>query len=471
MIAHTSQRWVPGTLMILGFLSTCLVVRTASAASSHWPQWRGPNGNGLASGNPPLEWSEEKNVKWKLDLPGQGHGTPVIWGDQLFVMAAVPTGKNVGPAPQAGRRPLQVFAQQDPGQRRERPQRGGGQGGRGPGGRGGRAPTEEMAYTLFCIDRNDGRQIWSKVARTAVPHEGVQSANTYCSESAVTDGERVYASFNSQGIYCYDMQGELLWQKDIGQVPVTFGEASSPTLVGDALIVLQDNNRESYLYAFDKKTGKELWKKSRDEGSGWTTPYVLTHDGQIQVVISGSNAIRSYDPKTGELIWQCSGLGSNPVPMIVSDDTTVYAMSGHRQPMALAIALGRKGDLTGTDAVRWKTERGTPYVPSPLLYDGLLFFCQRTSGSISCLDATSGEPHFEQARLDALSGVYASPVGLNDRIYLAGQNGATVVLAKSKELKVLATNKLNDGFDASPVVVGDHLYLRGRENLYCIAAQ
>ena len=322
----------------------------------------------------------------------------------------------------------------------------------------------------MCLDRQTGRTLWEKTIRKEIPHEGIQPSNSYSSGSPVTDGEHVYSSFGSRGLYCHDFNGRLIWEKDLGKVSVTFGEGSSPALHGDKLFVLQDNNGQSFLYAFDKKTGQEIWKVNRDEESGWTTPYIIEHAGKVQVIVNGSNAVRSYDPETGKVLWQCSGLGSNPVPVIVSDQKNVYAMSGHREPAALAIELGHTGDLTGTEAVKWKIERGTAYVPSPLLYDGLLYFCQRTSGILTCLDAATGKAHFEEQRLPDIPGVYASPIGVQNRIYLAGQNGTTVILAKAEELNVLASNKLDDGFDASPAVVGNELFLRGRNNLYCIAA-
>jgi outer membrane protein assembly factor BamB len=447
----------------------CLLIPLAAAATTalaadadkynrNWPQWRGPAGNGLVlHGNPPLEWSEQKNVKWKVAIPGRGHATPILWENRIFVLTAVPQQKAalMAPAPT-------IFgqAQEPPGERR----RGGGGFGRG-GGR----PTEEYAFTVLCLDRQTGRTLWEKVARKEVPHQGIQPSNSYSSASPVTDGERLYVSFGSHGLYCYDLDGKLLWDKDLGKVNVTFGEGSSPALHGEVLIVLQDNNADSFVYAFDKHTGRELWKQPRDEGSGWTTPFFVQHGGKTQVVISGSRAVRGYDLQTGEELWRCAGLGSNPIPMPVADSATVYAMSGHRNPAALAIQPGGRGDLTGTDAVRWKLDRGTPYVPSPLLYDGLLFFCQRTDSIVTCVDPVTGQPHYEQARLAELGGVYASPIGVNNRIYLASQNGVTVVLEKSKELKVLASNKLDDGFDASPAVVGHELFLRGRQHLYCLA--
>jgi outer membrane protein assembly factor BamB len=451
--------------VISGLLLAALVGPMAHGSNSeayerNWPQWRGPAGNGLVlEGNPPLEWSETQNVKWKVPIPGRGHATPIIWENKIVVLTAVPSDSGAAVPAASAERPTAP------------PARGGPGGGRGPGGRrgGGDAPTTDYAFTVLCFDRATGEKLWERVARTERPQPGLQPSNSYSSGSPVTDGERIYASFGSSGLYCYDFGGNLIWEKDLGKVDVTFGEGSSPILVGDTLLVVQDNNNASFLYALDKKTGRELWKQPRDEGSGWTTPFVLEHGGRTEVIISGSNAVRSYDPKTGNVWWQCGGLGSNPVAMVVADDEAVYTMSGHRNPAGMAIALGRSGDLTGTDAVRWRIDRGTAYVPSPLLYDGLLIFCQRTSGILTCLDARTGAVHYEQHRVEGLADVYASPIGVHDRIYFAGQNGTTVVLEKSKEVKVLARNQLDDGFDASPAVVGNELFLRGRANLYCIA--
>lgn len=436
----------------------------AEVYERNWPQWRGPAGNGLVlHGNPPLEWSEDRNIRWKVPIPGRGHATPIIWGDRVVVLTAVPVGAGPGTAGEEAPRSAAPVA---PGQRGGPGQRRGGGGGFGGGGM---VPTTDYAFTVLCLDRATGQTVWERVARQERPHQGVQPSNSFSSGSPVTDGERIYVSFGSHGLYCYDFDGNLLWEKDLGKVNVTFGEGSSPVLAGNVLLVLQDNNADSFLYAFDKRSGRELWRQARDEGSGWTTPFVLEHAGRTEAIVSGSNAVRSYDPATGKLWWQCSGLGANPVPMAVADSERVYVMSGHRNPAALAIALGGSGDLTGTDALGWRIERGTAYVPSPLLYDGLLFFCQRTSGVLTCVDARTGEIHFEQERLAGLADVYASPIGVNGRIYLAGQNGTTLVLERATSVKILASNRLEDGFDASPAVVGNELYLRGRSNLYCIA--
>jgi outer membrane protein assembly factor BamB len=417
-------------LSLFGGVLTCLLVGSGLAADPeqyerNWPQWRGPAANGLViHGNPPLSWAEGKNVKWKVAIPGLGHATPVIWGQRIFVLTAVPV-------PGDGKR---------------------------------------LSFTVLCLDRRTGKTLWTKTAREDVPHQEIQPTNSHSSGSPVTDGEHLIVSFGSYGLYCYDLDGNLIWEKDLGKVKMQWGEGSSPALVGNAVIVIQDNEGTSYLYAFDKRTGKELWKKPRDEKSSWTTPFILTRDGKTQVIVNGANAVRSYDPQTGDVLWQCSGLGVNVTPMVVVDQNAVYAMSGQRStPMAMAIQLGRSGDLTNTGAVLWKLNRGTPYAASPLLYDGLLYFFQHVTPILTCVDAATGKPLYAQERLPGLTTVYASPIGVNNRVYVTGLDGTTLVLEKSRELKILASNKLEDAFAASPAVVGNELFLRGRSYLYCIS--
>jgi outer membrane protein assembly factor BamB len=249
-----------------------------------------------------------------------------------------------------------------------------------------------------------------------------------------------------------------------------FGEGASPALHDGVVVVLWDTEDESFVVALDKATGAELWKQDREERTGWTTPYVQPFGERTQVIINGTTAVRSYDLRTGELLWQCRGQTENAIPSIVSDGKVAYATSGYRGNAAVAIRLGGSGDLTGSDAVLWTLNRGTPYVPSPLLMDGLLFLCQRNDAILTCVDAMTGQTYFAQERLEGVAGVYASPAGVRDRIYLAGQNGATAVFAAAKELKVLAVNQLDEPINASPVIAGDELLLRGRDHLYCIAA-
>ncbi len=488
----TNSRRAPARLLLQS--NTCLLAGVllagtgtafgaANDSASNWPQWRGPQANGLVpQANPPTTWSETENVKWKVKLPGKGTGTPIIWGNQIFIQAAIPTGKKVEPAaekPAAANLSPNVFGQaQTPptpatpppgeGERRRRP---GGGGGGGFGGRG-EKPTEVLQFALMSIDRATGKTQWQKVAREAVPHEGHHRDHGFASHSPVTDGQHIYSYFGSRGLHCYDMKGELKWQKDFGtqRTAAGFGEGGSPALSGNTLIVNWDHEGDDFIAAFDKTTGKELWRNTRDEKTTWTTPFVLQHDGKTQVIVPASGRVRSYDIANGKLIWECGGLGSNVVPTPVSDFGIDFAMSGHREPALLAIKLGKTGDLTDTDSIVWKQNRSTPYVPSPLLYGDKLYYFSGNNATLSCFKAKTGESLFSE-RLEGPSGFYASPVGASGRLYLAGRNGTSLVLKNSDKLEILATNKLDEKFDASPAIVGNEIYLRGHVYLFCLAEQ
>ena len=455
----------------------------ANDSASNWPQWRGPQANGLVpQANPPTKWSETENVKWKVKLPGKGTGTPIIWGNHIFIQAAIPTGKKVEPAEEkkaAANFSPNVFGQaQTPpnpatpppgeGERRRRPGGGGGGGG-GFGGRG-EKPTEVLQFAVISIDRATGKTQWQKIARETVPHEGHHRDHGFASHSPVTDGKHIYSYFGSRGLHCYDMKGELKWQKDFGtqRTVAGFGEGGSPALSGNTLIVNWDHEGDDFIAAFDKTTGKELWRNTRDEKTTWTTPLILEQDGKTQVIVAASGRVRSYDIASGKVIWECGGLGSNVVPTPVSDFGMLFAMSGHREPALLAIKLGKTGDLTDTDSVVWKQNRSTPYVPSPLLYGDNLYYFSGNNATLSCFNAKTGVSLFSE-RLEGPSGFYASPVGASGRLYLAGRNGTSLVLKNSGQLEILATNKLEEKFDASPAIAGNELYLRGHEYLYCLA--
>jgi outer membrane protein assembly factor BamB len=455
-----------------------------SAADQNWPQWRGPLQNGIAPhADPPTEWSETKNIKWKVKIPGEGHATPVIWENQVFVLAAIPTGKKIEPKPsenveQNARPPGAPPAEAgQPAPGRSGP----GGPGRGPGGRGGpgggrgfgggQKPVEVHQFVTFCLDRQTGKVLWQQTAIEEVPHEGRHGTGSFSSASAITDGKHVFAYFGSRGLHCYDMDGKLQWSQDFGDQRMfnTFGEGSSPALHGDTMVVNWDHEGDSFIIALDKNTGKTLWKKPREEKTSWSTPFFVRQGNRTEVVTSATRKVRSYDLASGDLLWETAGLGMNAIPTPVTGHGMLYAMSGYTRPALLAIRLGRTGDLTGSDAIAWSLNKSTPYVASPLLYDDLLYMFSNRNGIISCFDAKDGKPHFLEQRLEAFSDVYASPVGAAGRIYLIGRNGATVVIKKSEKLEVLATNKLDEGIDASPAVVGKELFLRGRESLYCIA--
>jgi outer membrane protein assembly factor BamB len=449
----------------------------STSPEENWPQWRGPLATGVApAADPPTTWSETSNVKWKVRIPGRGTATPIVWGDKVFVQTAIPKEKDQEKSAEKGgsEEPPKVADKPTAPPAADPPRREGDPPRRGPG-RGfsmrSVRPTEPLKFTVLCLDRATGKTVWRTTLREELPHEGHHPDHGFSSHSPVTDGQHIFAYFGSRGLHCLDMQGNLLWSKDLGKMRTknSFGEGSSPALAGNLVIVNWDHEGEDFIAAFDKETGKEVWRQARDEETSWGTPIVVRHGDQTQVVTSATRRVRGYDLATGKLLWECAGLGSNAIPSPVAADGMVFATSGFRGSALLAIRLGATGDLTETDAVAWKLTRSTPYVPSPLLYGDRLYFYASNNAILSCFAAKTGKALVEPQRVEGMSGVYASPVGAGGRVYLVGRDGKSVVIRDADKLEILATNRLDDRFDASPAAAGKELFLRGHTALYCIA--
>jgi outer membrane protein assembly factor BamB len=450
----------------LNLLACALIVTvvSSSALAENWPQWRGPLGTGVApDADPPTTWSESQNIKWKVRIPGGGSATPIVWGNQVFIQTAIPQAGQAAEATPAEGADVIGFQAEPP--------RRGGRGGRGGGfGRGG-APTQPYQFALLCIDRATGKTVWEKVAKQEIPHEGTHGTNTFASHSPVTDGQVVIAFFGSRGVHCFDMQGNLKWSEDLGRMRAKngFGEGASPALAGDKLIVQWDHEGEDFIAAFNKNTGDEIWRTPRDEDTTWSTPLVVQHEGKFQIITAATGKVVSYDLETGKEIWSHAGLTANTIPTPVYADGVVYVTAGFRGSALYAIRLGKTGNLTGTDAVVWSHKKSTPYVPSPLLYGNRLYFYASNNAILSIFDARTGKALVDSQRLDAPRSVYASPVGAAGKVYLTGREGTVAVIKDADQIEVLATNRLDEGIDASPAIAGKEIFLRGKEHLYCIA--
>jgi outer membrane protein assembly factor BamB len=418
------------------------------AAAYQWPQWRGPLATGVAPhAEPPIEWSETRNVRWKVSLPGKGHSTPAIWSDRVFVTAAAPLG-TAAPAKYSGAA----------GAHDEVP------------------ITHRQKFMVIALDRRDGKILWERTVREELPHQGGHVTASLASSSPITDGERIYAHFGSWGLYCQDLKGELLWKADFGHLETLHGhgEGSSPVLHGETLIVNWDHEGESFVAALDKRTGKELWKTPRERASSWSSPIVVEHAGRAQVIVSGSKRLRAYDLADGKLIWECGGLSvENVVATPVAGHGMVFAGSTYDQSGVLAVRLdGAAGDITGTEHVAWRRRRGAPYVPSPVLVgDALMFLNHFQGGIITRVNARTGEDQPGAFRIPGMHTIFASPVAAAGRIYVTSREGLTGVLKDGDQLEILAQNRLEDQFSASPALVGDSIFLRGEKYLYCLAAE
>jgi outer membrane protein assembly factor BamB len=407
----------------------------------YWAQWRGPDMTGVSkTAKPPLQWGEGKNIRWKVEIPGRGSASPIVYGDRVYVLTAVPVGVT-GEAQHSPRGAL--------------PQRG------------------VHQFKVMALDRKTGKTVWERIAREEEPHEAAHGDNgTWASSSAITDGEHVIAYFESRGLYTYDMNGKLIWQTDFGDKKMRnqFGEGSTPALFGNTLIVVWDHlNQPSYVIALDKRTGKELWRVDHPEMDTWATPLVVTHEGRQQVIVNAMNRVRSFDLETGKIVWEGPGTTMNVIPSPVSGNGMVFIMSGFRGNNLKAITLAdAKGDITSTGAIAWQLDRDTPYVPSPLLYDHILYFLKTNNNLLSAYDAVSGKPHYQASRLPALGEVFASPVGADGKVYITGRDGISLVLKHGPALEVLAENRLDDGFDASPALVDGEMFMRGYKYLYSV---
>lgn len=412
--------------------------------SKNWPEWRGLYNTGATSeGNVPVEFSETKNVKWKVEIPGKGHATPIVWENQIIVQTAVATDKK-GETADAS------------------------------------APASQMApnqtdlihqFKVISVDKTTGKINWQTIVREEMPVERTHELSSWASNSPVTDGENIYAFFGSRGLFCLDMKGQVKWERDFGQMDIvaSFGEGSSPAVYNNKVFVQWDHQGKSFLYALDKMTGKDAWTAEREEITSWATPLVVEVNGKAQLITSATNKVRSYDVETGSIIWECAGMTRNVIPNPMFADGILYLMSGFRGNAVKAVDLAKaKGDITGTGAILWEYNQDASYTPSPVLMDGKIYFLKGNSGIMTCLNAKDGKVIYSNLKVDGINNIFSSPTGTKDKIYIAA-TGIVDVVKAGAEFELLSKNTLEDTFHASPVIVGNDLILRGFKYLYCIS--
>ncbi|MFN9719242.1 MAG: PQQ-binding-like beta-propeller repeat protein [Planctomycetota bacterium] len=418
------------TTSVAVFISS-LLISVSAVQADNWGHWRGPVGNGVSpTATPPISWSEDKNVRWKVAVPGRGSSSPVIWENRVIITSAVPTTR----------------------------------------GNSGQLP--ELDFVVLCFDRTTGEKLWQQTAVTATPHQETHVTNGFASASPCTDGACVYAHFGSRGLYCYTMDGKLVWKKDdFGRMETrnSFGEGSSPTLAGDRILVPWDHEGPSALYALDKTTGSVIWKTDRDEPTCWATPLVVEHEGRQQVIMNGQTCARSYDLETGKELWRCSGQTERPCASPVADGGLAFVASGHRGAFLGAFRLDGRGDLEGSSSVVWTISQDTPDIASPLLSEGRIYFHKGKNGPLSCVDAATGKPHYMATRVPGLEQIYASPIAAGGHVYLTSRSGTTVVIRDSAEFQILSTNNVGETVDATPAPVDSELFIRGEQHLFCIS--
>ncbi len=434
-----------------------LTIAAATALAQNWPAFRGPMASGISDGlAAPLKWDAEKgtNVAWKTPIAGISVSSPVIWGGKVFLVTSVSSD------------PKSEF-------------RSGAYGDTEPA-----KDVSEHTWKLLCLDLKSGRLLWEQVAHKGIPKTKRHPKASQSSPSPAVDGKRVVAWFGSEGLYAYDLNGKPLWKKDLGIIDsgwffdpdYQWGVASSPILWKDRVYLQADQQKGSFIAAYDAAAGKELWRTGRDEIPTWGTPVVLEHEGKAQLVTNGTKGVRGYDPETGKVLWQYLGKNSEitcPTPVLAHG--LIYVVNGYppAQPI-LAIRWGATGDITlkegeETNAgIAWSKMRGGSYQPSPLAYGDFLYICGN-NGILSVYDAKTGERKYQQ-RLGAKSGSFsASPVASDGRIYLSSEDGEVFVVKAGPQYELLATNPVGEVLMGTPALTKGMIVLRGMKSVYAIA--
>ena len=434
--------------MLPAALSALLLATPIPDATSAWPQWRGPGSQGISSETGlPSEWSATKNVRWKAEIPGRGHSSPIVWGNRIFLTTAIEGDLVPGAKPAKHMDEGKEFVHPDA-----------------------MGADHKQTLKVLCLEADTGKVLWERTAWEGTPYDSRHKKASFASQTPVTDGERVYAFFGAQGLYAYDLDGKLVFKVDVGGLPnMGVGDGTSPVLWKDRVILLcdVDTGEKSFVAAFDKKTGKELWRTPRKVQVNWSTPIVVSAGDRDELIAGGFETTLAYDPATGKELWRTKGLESNAVPSPVAAGDIVIVTSGYPNKVAVAIRPGGSGDITDTPRILWKYAKGTAYVPSPLFYGDYVYLIT-DKGLVTCLDAKTGQVKYEGARVPAPATFTASPVAYEGKILLSSEDGDTYVIKAGPTHEVLRTNPLGEPIYASPAISRGRIFIRGANHLFCI---
>ena len=436
-----------------GAASNAVKPSVTATASSQWPQFRGPGSSGVSDGvGLPDTWSDTANVVWKTSIPGRGWSSPIVWGDRVFLTSAIQEeGK-----PEPVKKGLYMGG--------DRPE-----------------PKKKQRWVVFCLELTSGKILWQKTAAESAPKHGHHIKNSFASETPVTDGQRVYAYFGSQGLFCFDFDGNKLWSRSWGDFATraNWGTASSPVLHGDRIYIVNDNEEASFLAAIDKITGREIWKIPRDEKSNWATPLVWQNEKRTEIVTAGSKLVRSYD-LDGKLLWQLGGLSAITIPTPLAGQGLVYVASGFvldRKRPLLAIRPGAQGDISlksdelKNGSIAWCQKQAGPYNPSPILYGDYVYVLY-DFGFLACYDARTGKEMYGRTRIHPKARSFtSSPWAYEGTIFCLSEDGDTFVVEAGPKFKLLRVNSLGELCMASPAIAGKSLIVRTESGLVRIGGR
>ena len=465
----------------LASLTCALFVATHTVHGQEiaWPQFRGPDSNPVATHARMAErWSKTENVEWSKEIPGRGWSSPIVAGSKVFVTSATTDGKSK--SPQIGTEysneyvaelqkqglPMDQILERVTARDIELPKE------------------VRLHYFLYCLNLESGKVEWQKEFHTGQPPGGRHRKNSFVSESPVTDGKFVYVYVANLGLWAFDLRGNLSWTTSLEANPIylDFGTGSSPALVGNLLVIVNDNEKQQYIAAFDKQTGKQVWRTNRDIGgkaqpvqrSGWSTPFVWRNSLRTEIVTIGPGEAISYD-LAGKELWRLSGMAATPIPMPFAYDGLLYVDGGRGKPL-YALRPGASGDISlGKDEssnayVVWSQARGGTYLPSPVAYDGALYVITET-GILSRFEARTGKLTY-RTRIDPAAAAFTtSPWVHNGKLFCLSEEGQTFVIATGEKFQLLHVNELDDMALASPALVGERLLIRTEHRLYSIRKQ
>ena len=431
---------------------------TPVVAAENWPGWRGPGGTGVSSeADFPVSW-DASNVRWKTPIPGRAHSSPVVWGDRLFITTSIEgdvvPGREKKPEHDLGG---EVFVHPD-------------------------MVSHDRTQTMkvYGLDASSGKILWEQTAYDGPVADGRHRKSSFAASTPVTDGAMVYVFFGTEGLYAYSVDGALKWKHDLGEIKTLgLGFATSPILHDDLLIVQCDENNgdKSFIVAFDKVSGREVWRQTRPVQSSWATPVLVDvpHGAEptnrrTQLVTAGSEFIIAYEPTTGAELWRTKGVESNSIPSPVYGHGLIFMTAGYPAKSVLAIKAGSggtSGPAKPTADVAWTYARGTAYVTSPILVGDSLYL-STDRGILTNLDAKTGEVRYEGGRVPVPATFTASMVAFGDKILQASEDGEVFVIQAGPEHKIVTTNKLGEPIYASPALSNGVIYIRGEKHLYAI---
>jgi len=432
-------------------LGVVAALSVSAGASAQWPQWRGPGGLGISPEHDvPLEWSPTTNIKWRTEIPGRGHSSPIVWGDRVFLTTSI-KGEQV-----PGRKaPVHLDFSRKPGYVHP-------------------DSTDvdyKHALKVLAIDAKSGNVLWERVAYDGEMADDRHRKNTYASSTMAADGERAYAFFESAGLYAYTFDGALVWKKDLGGIiKAGLGPGTSPVIYKDLIILQcdQEMGDGSYIVALDRKTGAEVWRANRTNRRSWATPLIVNTGARDELIASGAEAVVSYDPATGKELWRANGTQSHPIPSPVATKGLVFMTAGSQAKVALALRPGGSGDLRDSPSVVWRYNKGTAYVPSPIAVGDYLYLMTDT-GLLTCIDALTGERKYEGGRVPVPATFTASPVAVGGWILLTSEDGDTFVVKAGPVHEIVRTNSVGEPVYASPAIAGGTIFIRGEKHLFAIA--